>query len=67
MTSLSLLAGRTVKRCFFVVVDLLFIVAPIVGILYLVFALLFSTLCPTGFAISLMGKKGLVALLELSS
>ena len=31
--------------------------------LFLVFYVLFSTLCPSSFAIILMGKRGLVALL----
>ena len=34
-----------------------------VGVLCLVFYVLFSTLCPSSFAIILMGKRELVALL----
>ena len=37
------------------------------GVLCLVLILLFSTLCPTSFAIILMGKRELVAYLKLSS
>ena len=44
-----------------VVVDLLLIVAPIVGVLCFVHVLLFSTLCPS-FEIVLMGKRQMVAL-----
>ena len=55
------------RRCFFVVVDSLFIVTPIVGVCN------FSMFCCTllyvhsSFAIILMGKRELVALLTLSS
>ena len=38
-----------------------------VGALCLVLVLLFSTLCPSSFAIILMGKRELLALLKLSS
>ena len=37
-----------------------------VGVLCLVLVMLFSTLCPSSFAIILMGKRELVALLLLS-
>ena len=43
-------------------VDSLFIVARFCAVL----VLLFSTLCPSSFAIIMMGKKELVALLLLS-
>ena len=47
-----------------VVVDSLLIVAPIVcGVLCLILVSLFTALCPSGFAIILMGKIELVALL----
>ena len=38
-----------------------------VGVLCLLLVLLFTTLCPSRFAIILMWKRGLVALLWLSS
>ena len=47
-----------------VVVDVLFIVAPLAcGVLCLVLVLLFSTLWPSSFAFIFMGKRELVALL----
>ena len=54
-------------RCLFfgggivAVVLLLLLLQLIVGILCLVTVLLFSTLCPSSFAIILMGKRGLAA------
>ena len=38
-----------------------------VGVLCLVIVLIFGTLCPSSFAITLMGKRELVAVLKLSS
>ena len=47
-----------------VYIDLVFIVSLIVyGVLCLALFLLFSTLCPSSFAIILTGKRELVALL----
>ena len=45
----------------------LLVLSLLVGVLCLVLVLIFSTLCPSSFAIILIGKRELVALLWMSS
>ena len=59
--------NANVCRCGSVVVDLLFIVTPNVGFCNCSMFFLYVFYVPSSFAIILMGKRELVALLSLSS